>query len=149
MLRIILVMYLSLLKKIKSEKGATLIELIVSFIVIGIAMPSVILTIGQMGINHGKTESVYHSVNYANEKMEEIMAFKHINNAWALWANTITDFAGTETLADGSIRTVTVTNINNWINNGAVVKNAYQIDVSVTPLIGPSYSATAIFAVNF
>ena len=136
------------LKKIKSQRGATLLELIISFIILGIALPAVILMIGHMGIDHGVNESIYHAVCYANEKMEEIVAFKKMNNDSAIWTNTITDFAGTEILADGSQRTVTVVNINNWINEGPVVRDAYQVDVSVVPPVGPSYSVSVIFAVN-
>jgi hypothetical protein len=105
--------------------------------------------IGQMGIYHGKNESIYHSVSYANEKMEEIVAFKKMNNDGAIWANTITDFAGSETLADGSQRTVTVVHINNWINEGDVIRDAYQVDVSVVPLMGPSHSVSVTLAVNY
>jgi Tfp pilus assembly protein PilV len=138
----------SFLKKIKSQRGATLLELIISFIILGIALPAVILMVGQMGIDHGVNESIYRAVSDANAKMEEIVAFKKMNNDSAIWADTITDFAGTETLADGSQRTVTIVNINNWINEGPVVRDAYQVDVSVVPLVGPPYSVSLIFAVN-
>lgn len=138
----------SFLKKIRSQRGATLLELIISFIILGIALPAVILLIGHMGMHHGNNESVYHSISYANEKMEEILAFKKMNNDLGVWADTITDFAGTETLADGSQRTVTVVAINNWINEGPVVRDAYRVDVMVVPLLGPSHSVTVILPVN-
>jgi len=137
------------LKMISVQRGATLIELIVSFIILSIALPSVILLVGQMGINHGKNEFVYKAASLANEKMEEIVAFKQLNNDWALWAANIAGFAGTETLTDGSQRTVTVTNINNWINEGGVTRNAFLVVVSVTPPFGPSHSVSIIFSVNY
>ena len=149
MFKTVITIYSILQSRLRSEQGATLLELIVSFIILGIAIPSVILTIGHMGINHGKNESVYNAVGFANEKMEEIMAFKQRYNDWAIWANDINDFAGTETLSDGSQRVVTITNITNWINNGAVVKNAYRVNVLVTPIIGPSHSVSVILCVNY
>ena len=138
----------SFLNRIKSQRGATLLELIISFIILGIALPAVILMVGHMGIHHGVNESIYHAVSYANEKMEEIVAFKKMNNDSAIWTYTIADFAGTETLADGSQRTVTVVKIDNWINEGPVVRDAYRVDVSVVPLVGPSHFVSMIFAVN-
>jgi len=137
------------INKLKIEKGTTLFELVITIILLGIAIPAVLPMIGQMAIHNIKNESIYRSMSLASAKMEEIVAFKHINNLWAVWANTITDYAGTETLADGSQRTVTVTLLNNWINDGGVVKDAYQVDVVVTSPIGPGYSTSVIFVVNF
>ena len=137
------------INKLKVEKGSTLFELVITIILLGVAVPAVLPLIGQMAIHNIKNESIYRSMSHASAKMEEIIAFKHINDMWAVWTNTISDYAGTETLADGSQRTVTVTLLNNWINNGGVSKDAYQVDVDVTPAIGPGYSTSVIFVVNF
>jgi len=135
--------------EIKAEKGATLFELVITIILLGIAIPAILPMIGQMAIHNVENESVYRSMSFANAKMEEIVAFKHLNADWAVWANTIADQAETVTLADGSQRTVTVVRLNNWINEGGVSKDAYEVTVAVTPPVGPAYSTSVIFVVNF
>jgi hypothetical protein len=126
-----------------NEKGVTLIELVVIIIILSIIVPVLLKMIGQMGIHHVQNEAIYRSVSFANTKMEEIVAYKHLNTNWA--AN-INNFAGSESLSDGYSRTVAVTTINSWISAGTVSKNAYQVTVSVTPPLGSPYTLTVVFA---
>ena len=133
----------TLIAKLYKEKGATLIELVVTMVILGIAIPAILSIVGQMGIHHFQNESVYQSVSFANTKMEEIVAYKHLNSNWS---DNIADFAGTENLTGGFQRTVTISDISSWITSGSVTKDAVQVIVSVSPPIGATYSLTVIFA---
>jgi type II secretory pathway pseudopilin PulG len=136
-------LYSSSLKNIKQNRGATLFELVVLIIVIGIAIPAVLTVFGQMVIYNVNNAAVHRYVSLANSKMEEIVAFKQENDDWT---DSISDFEISEDAGDGYTSTVTLTYLNNWLPTG---KDGYQVDVKITHLSDPNgYKIFMIFAIE-
>ncbi|GAB4371686.1 MAG: hypothetical protein Kow0042_14600 [Calditrichia bacterium] len=126
----------------KNEKGVSLFELIVTIILVGSALPFLLGIIGQMASFHLKDEIAFQAVSLANSKMEEIMAFK---KGHANWYGSISSFAGSESLSDGFVRTVTLTTINDWISPGI---DACRVDVQIShPQLPQGFVITTIFII--
>lgn len=126
-------------KKYKNQQGSTLIELVIVVILLSIAVPSTFSIIGQISLQNYKNLSMYQQINAANSKMEEIIAFKRLNDDWS---NTIANFSGSETLPNNYTRSVTVTQVSNWISEGSVNKNAFKITIGVNSIQGTTYNLT-------
>lgn len=123
-----------------NENGATLIELIVAIILMGAALPALLVVIGQMSDYHMRDDIAFHAVSLANNKMEEIYAFK---NEYTNWSGNISSFAGTENLTNGYTRTVTITTVYDWISTGI---DACKIEVVVShPTFTSGYVLTTMF----
>ncbi len=113
------------LKLLASEKGLTLVELVVALILVGLIFPTIFSLAGNAAVK--ATKYIYmQKANYlAESKMEEIVGYKAQH--WD-WYKNISKFKGSETLPDGFTRNVSITDIKNWGN--AQIK-AWQIVVSV------------------
>jgi type II secretory pathway pseudopilin PulG len=126
----------------RNENGVSLLELILVIVLVGAALPSLLVVIGQMSEYSIKDEIAFQAVGLANTKMEEICAFKHKNSNWY---SGISSYAGTENLADGYIRTVTISTVHNWITTGI---DACKVEVAVShPQFSSGYVLTTMFAV--
>jgi hypothetical protein len=124
----------------KDERGASLFELTILILLIGVALPSVLGLMSQMSLGHIKNEKMYGCVSLANSKMEEIVVFKNNNDTWY---NTINSFVGEEVISGGYKRTVALTITSNWISSGI---EAYEIAVTIShPNLSNSYTLTRIF----
>ncbi len=119
----------------KKEQGVSLIELIVVIILLGVALPSLFSMIGYLASHHAKNELYTRCMVLANDRLEEIYAFKKENSDWY---KTIMNFNQQENLDGGFIRETTITEVNNW---GDAHLEAYDVTVKVThPQISDGYS---------
>jgi competence protein ComGC len=122
------------------HKGATLFELIIVIILIGVTLPSILGLMSQITVNHLKNEILNGCASRANSKMEEIVVFKNNND---LWYDSMSTFVGDEVLSGGYQRTVTLTKTTDWLSTGF---ETYQINVTIShPNIPNSYTITRIF----
>jgi Tfp pilus assembly protein PilV len=112
-------------KIIREEQGLTLLEVVVSVIVVGIALPSLFVLMGNLSIQSFQNRIMNQSVNLANNRLEEIRAFKDSN--WD-WYKSITDFEDTETI-DSHTRITEITHYDEW---GESKYEAYQVNVNVS-----------------
>lgn len=110
----------------KNQQGISLLELVLVIMLIGIALPSLLSIVGVIASYHARSELMQHSMNLADSRMEEIMAFKNEN--WD-WYKSINDFVGEEVLEGQYHRLTTVTYHDNWNDSGF---DAYEVTIRVT-----------------
>jgi len=110
---------------LREEHGLTLIEIVIIVIIVGIALPSLFVLMGNLSVQTFQNRLMTQSVNLANNRLEEIQAFKEAN--WD-WYKTVNNYVETENI-DGFTRTTEVSYDNAWGNSGY---EAYQVVVSVT-----------------
>lgn len=108
------------------EQGATLMETIVVVIIVGVALPSLMVLMGNLSFNNFKSELLSRAVDLASNRLEEIQAYKEDN--WD-WYKTIQTFNAEEVLADGFKRTTKITYYKTW---GADGMEAYQVSVIIS-----------------
>jgi prepilin-type N-terminal cleavage/methylation domain-containing protein len=111
---------------LRKEQGVTLIELIVVMILLGVALPSLFSMIGYLASHHAKNEIYTQCMVLANDRLEEIYAFKKENSDWY---KNIMSFNQQENLDGGFIRETSITKVNNWGNANL---EAYDVTVKVT-----------------
>ncbi len=109
----------------RTEQGFTLIEVIVVVVIVGIALPSLFVLIGNISYGSFQTHMMNTAVNRTSSRLEEIQAFKDAN--WD-WYKSIEDYATVESLDDGFTRTTEVEYVDDWEDTGY---EAYKITVSV------------------
>ncbi len=130
--------------QIKSEKGFTLIELVVAIVIIGVALPSIFSLYASLSAKASDSAVMDQMVALAQNKMEEIIGKKEAD--WA-WYKNPSQFAVNESLPDSYHRVVTVNTVNNWGNS---MLDAWEIAVSVTnPRIDNNYVLTVRFTKYF
>ncbi len=110
----------------RREQGATLMETIVVVIIVGVALPSLMVLMGNLSFNNFKSELLSRAVDLASSRLEEVQAYKEAN--WD-WYKTIQTFDGDEVLADGFKRKTKITYYKSW---GADGMEAYQVSVSIS-----------------
>ncbi len=126
--------------QIKSEKGFTLIELVVAIVIIGVALPSIFSLYASLSAKASDSAVMDQMVALAQNKMEEIIGKKEAD--WA-WYQNPSQFEVNESLPDSYQRVVTVNTVNNWGNS---LLDAWEVAVSVTnPRIDNSYVLTVRF----
>ncbi len=132
-------------KKIaKQNHGFSLMELIVTIVLMGITVPAILSIVGQFSVYHVKHRTATQFASMANSKIEEIIAFKNTDTNWA---DSISDYAISEDLGDGYTRTVTITLISNWITK--IAKDGYQVEVKIhNAILSSEYTQTVVFAVK-
>ena len=125
-----------------NQQGFTLIELIVTIVILGIAIPSLISVIALASLNSSKNGVLEKAVTIAEYKMEEFVQYKEAN--WD-WYKNLNYFQSTESLDDGYTREATVKGISGWGNAGV---DAYEISVTVTHSLLPNgYKLTTRFTI--
>ncbi len=115
-----------MVRPLKNERGATLFELIVAIILVGVVLPSVVMLFADISLKSTKFSVTQKAVALARAKMEEIVGKKETN--WD-WYKQVDQFSGSENLGGGFHRTVTVQKINRW---GRARIDAWQVTVNVT-----------------
>jgi len=100
-------------------------EVVVTIIIIGIALPSLFILMGNMSYLSIQNRVMTKAVNYSNNRMEQLVAFKSTNSDWY---DSIEDFDGTETLDNGYQRITELTHHGDWEGSGF---EAYEINVNV------------------
>lgn len=113
---------------IKYQNGATLIEMIILIIIVGVSLPALYTLNAILVRYHARNEIISKASNIADSRMEEIIAFKRGHDDWD---KNISQYNAAESLSDGFTCVTTVTPVSNW---GAEDLNAYKIEVSVTHL---------------
>lgn len=109
----------------KGERGASLLEMIIVIILLGVALPAFLSIISGAARRSMQNDMLGQAVTLAEQKMEEIIAFKEANWDWYKNPSALNEV---ETLADGYKRTVTVTEVNNW---GSINATAWEVTVKV------------------
>ncbi len=130
----------TLKNRILSEKGLSLIEIVVSIIILGVALPVLISVYGSVSTKAVQSRVIEKLVAYSQDKMEEIVGYKETH--WD-WYKNPQQFAVSENLANNYHRTVTVQQITNW---GGALVNAWEVTVLVThPQFPNGYKLTTRF----
>jgi len=109
----------------KKENGTTLMETIVVVIIVGVALPSLMVLMGNLSFNSFKNELLNNAINLASSRLEEIQAFKETN--WD-WYKTINTYDGDEQLEKGFMRRTKITYHKTWGANGS---EAYEVTISI------------------
>jgi len=126
---------------VKRENGFTLIELVVAIVLMGVALPVIIGLFANVSLYASRGTVKDQMVAHAQNKMEEIVAVKEAN--WD-WYKNPNQFVATENLTDNFQRSVTVTSISNWGNQGI---NGWEVTVSVShPQMSNNYSLSVRFS---
>lgn len=135
-------MYKLKLKKLnENENGFSLIELIVAIIILGVALPAIFSLYASLSANSQKSATLDHMVEYAQNRMEEIIAVKEADT-W--WYQNPSQFDGTDNLGNGYIRTVSSSAISNWGNRGI---SGWEITVQVSnPRVTNPYTLIVRFS---
>ncbi len=115
-----------MVRRLKNEHGATLFELIVAIILVGVVLPSVVMLFADISLKSTRFSVTQKAVALAEAKMEEIVGKKEAN--WD-WYKNAGQFNSTENLGGGFRRTVTVRKIDRW---GRARVEAWQVNVKVT-----------------
>lgn len=119
------------MQPIREEQGFTLLELVVVIIIIGIALPSLFVLMGNLSVQSLSNQVQTEIVNLASSRMEEIQAFK--DQSWD-WYKGINDYSETET-SNGFTRTTNITYHADWESTGY---EAYEITINVSHTRIPS-----------
>ncbi len=109
----------------KNQSGATLLELIIMIVIMGVVLPVALGTISYIAVQSADYGVMDQAAVLAEERMEEIIGQKESQWNWYLTPN---QFAATENLADGYVRTTTVSTLTNWGNGGI---DGWEVRVSV------------------
>ena len=112
--------------KIHSEKGLTLVELIVVLILVGLIFPTIFSLAGTASVKATKYMYMQEANYLAEEKIEEITGYKEQH--WD-WYKHINKFIGLENLNRGFVRSVSVQKISNW---GKARIDCWEAVVTVT-----------------
>ena len=120
-----------MLGQLQKERGATLFELIVAIILVGVVLPSVVMLFADISLKTSKFSATQKAVALARAKMEEIVGKKEAQ--WD-WYKNVGQFRSTENLGGGFRRTVTVRKIHGW---GRARLQAWQVKVTVTHQLLP------------
>ncbi len=110
---------------IRDEQGLTLMEMVVVIIIVGIALPSLFVLIGNLSYQSVQNRVMTQSANLANNRLEEIHAFK--DSRWD-WYKSINDYADVQAI-DGYTRTTEISYHAEW---GDSDYEAYQVEVNVS-----------------
>lgn len=121
----------------KRQEGFTLFELIISIILLGFAVPSILSLYSKLSVTSARNKIYDQTVAHAEAKMEEIIAVKEKN--WD-WYKKVNQFTEEVVLPDNFKRSVKVRKINNW---GNVSVQAWEILVAVShPQLTSPYTLT-------
>lgn len=112
--------------KINSESGFGLIEIVVSIVILGVALPVLISLYGSVSHKAVQSRFIDDMVTLAQDKMEEIIGYKE--HHWD-WYKNPQQFVSNENLADNYHRSVTVQQITNW-GNASI--DAWEVTVKIT-----------------
>lgn len=110
----------------KNQQGVSLFELIITIVIVGIALPSLISVFGLTTRNFLQNEVLMNCVGYADSRMEEILSFRDQN--WD-WYKTIYDFETKQKYKKWYLVTTSVNQISGW---GDANLDAYEITVTAT-----------------
>ena len=110
---------------LKNQSGATLLELIIMIVIMGVVLPVVLGTISYVSVQSANYAVMDQAVALAEERMEQIMGQKEAQ--WN-WYQNPSQFALSESLADGYTRTTTVSTLANW---GVGAVDAWEVRVTV------------------
>jgi type II secretory pathway pseudopilin PulG len=114
------------LAKFKKETGATLLELVVVMVLIGILLPGILALLSQFAIHSVQNPYMEQAIALAEQRMEEVIGRKNAQWNWYLTPN---QFDVAESIAGGFTRTTAVNAISNW---GAAQINAWEVRVTVS-----------------
>ena len=96
---------------LSGQRGFSLLELVVTVVIIGVAIPALTSLFGTLVEVGAHNEIRLRLAALSEAKMSEISAFRdHDHN----WYETIGKFAGSEKLASGNIRETVITPFENW-----------------------------------
>jgi type II secretory pathway pseudopilin PulG len=112
-------------KSSHNQSGATLMELVVMIIIMSVVFPVILNTISYISIHSTDFAIMDQAMVLAEQRMEEIIGQKEAQ--WN-WYQNPSQFAATENLADGYVRTTTVSTLANW-GFGAI--DGWEVRVSV------------------
>jgi len=116
-----------MLSRLREEKGVTLLEAVVVVIIVGIALPSLFVLMGNLSVRTVTNRLMTQSVYLADSRLEEIQAFRDAN--WD-WYQTVEErFEGTEEQENGFSRQTRITYIAEW---GEDNQEAYEVTVVVS-----------------
>lgn len=110
----------------QNERGATLLELILVIILLGVVLPSLLIVTGLVSVQSAQTGIMEQAVLLAESKMEEINGIK--SRHWD-WYKQATQFEKDESLPGGFHRQVTVTLVPSWGDAGL---KAWEVEVTVS-----------------
>ncbi|MGD9898158.1 MAG: hypothetical protein AB7T22_03425 [Calditrichaceae bacterium] len=111
---------------LKEEQGASLMELIVIIVVMGVILPSVFLIYSSGSVFHSRYEIRIRCNQLANMRTEEILAYKYEHPDWY---KIIDSYAGTVQTADDYTVKTEISYISGWGNAGL---DAYEIKITVS-----------------
>ncbi len=100
-------MYLNLKDKLQDCQGFTLIQIVITIVVLGIAVPPLIDLLSSNLIHSGKSEAMTQAVVYGRDKMDEIIADKKSPARGYNWVVTPGQYAS-EVPATGFTRVVII-----------------------------------------
>jgi prepilin-type N-terminal cleavage/methylation domain-containing protein len=125
---------------VRNQNGFTLIELVVTIILLGVTLPAIFGLIGQVAFHSSRQAIKDQAVLLAEEKIEEIIGLKESD--WD-WYKDPTRYEDDEDLADNFSRSVSVSAVSSW---GGFNLDAWQIDVVVThPQLTDGYQLSVRF----
>ncbi len=95
----------------RQQRGATLLEMVVLMTLLGVALPSLLMLMTRSVATHTTTEIQRRAESLAQERLEEILAFK---TAHPDWYKTISTFEGKERFTGGYQRITRVVYFPAW-----------------------------------
>jgi len=111
---------------LRNQHGFTLIEMLVTIVLVGILLPSIFGLLGQVAFHSSRQAIRDQLIMLAEDKLEEVIGRKEAN--WD-WYKDPDQFEETDNPDGNFTRTVTVSDVTNW---GSFNLDAWQVTVLVT-----------------
>lgn len=130
-----------MIKQIRDERGLTLMETIVSVVIVGIALPSLFVLIANLSYQTVSNSITNRAVSLANSRMEEIYAIRDENWDWFKDPGQFNE----DVEFDSFRRVTAIQKVNNWVGAGI---DAYRVTITVTQeKIPDGYVLTSLLTV--